>query len=145
MKDVFDRLVIRSNLSELERLFAFIDKFCSEQGVRNEIKYKLFLVAEELSVNVMVHGFQGRPDGTIEITLRLDNHQVEVCVVDEAPAFDPLRSAPEPVLDAHLEERQVGGLGVHLVRNMAQSLDYSFRDGRNEVRAIVSDGAGSDK
>lgn len=136
-----DRLVIRSDLSELEKLFAFVERFCINNGVRNEIKYKLFLVAEELTVNVMSHGYKGRPDGMIEIALACDAGGVEVWVEDEAPAFDPLGSAPEALTDAALADRPIGGLGVHLVKTLAKTMDYRFRGGRNVVRATVGDAA----
>ena len=134
-----ERLVIRSDLAELDRLFAFIDEFCARETVRDEIKYKLYLIAEELAVNVVSHGYSGRSDGSIEITLRRGPDGIDVCIEDEAPPFDPLGQAPAAVTDGAVADRPVGGLGVYLARTLAATVAYRFRDGRNVFLATVSE------
>jgi anti-sigma regulatory factor (Ser/Thr protein kinase) len=136
-----ERLTIRSDLSELERLFAFIDDFCAGAGVPNTIKYKLFLIIEELAVNVMTHGYGGRADGLIDIGLGYSAGQVEIRMEDEAVSFDPLQNAPAAVIDASVEDRPIGGLGVHLVKTLVSSIEYASANGRNRVRALVGEGA----
>ena len=98
-----DLLEISSTVSELERVFAFIDQYCQRTGVPDAIKYKLFLVAEELTVNSISHGYGGRPDGRIAMALRRPGDDVELSFEDEAPAFRPQATAPEqgpPLADA---------------------------------------------
>lgn len=68
----------------------------------------------------------------VVISLTLDDGSVVLCVEDDGPAFDPL-AAPEPDLDAPLEDRPVGGLGIHLLREMMDTLDYVRRDDRNRL------------
>ena len=133
-----DLLEISSTVSELERVFAFIDQYCQRTGVPDAIKYKLFLVAEELTVNSISHGYGGRPDGRIAMALRRPGDDVELSFEDEAPAFDILRDAPEPEIDAPLSARHLGGLGVHLLKTLASTASYAHESGRNVLRVTFA-------
>jgi serine/threonine-protein kinase RsbW len=134
-----DSLEIRSHISELERVFAFIDPYCERAGIPDSIKYKLFLVAEELTMNAIGHGYNGRPDGRILIGLASRHPDVELCFEDEAPAFDVLRDAREPDLEAGVAERRVGGLGIHLLKTLSRNATYRYEGGRNIVRVTFGD------
>jgi serine/threonine-protein kinase RsbW len=81
-------------------------------------------------MNVAMHG--GRPEGPARVWLELEHSdgRLALSLSDDGPAFDPL-AIPTPDLDAPLEERAVGGLGVHLVREMMAGVSYEYRDGRN--------------
>ena len=134
-----ESLEIRSHVSELERIFAFIDPYCGRAGVPDSIKYKLFLVAEELTMNAISHGYSGRPDGRIAMTLTSLDPTVELYFEDEAPAFDILRDARDPDLDAGVAERRIGGLGIHLLKALSRSATYKYERGRNTVRVTFGD------
>ena len=58
---------------------------------------------------------------------------VTIEIVDDGPRFDPLEDAPLPDPDAPLEDRPVGGLGVHLVRTMMDEISYRYQDGKNRL------------
>jgi anti-sigma regulatory factor (Ser/Thr protein kinase) len=133
-----DLLEISSTVSELERVFAFIDQYCQRMGVPDPVKYKLFLVAEELTVNSISHGYGGRPDGRIAMALRRPGDDVELRFEDEAPAFDILRDAPDPELDAPLADRRLGGLGVHLLKTLASTASYAHVSGRNVLHVTFA-------
>jgi serine/threonine-protein kinase RsbW len=86
---------------------------------------------DELLTNVVMHA--DGPDATpIEILLKRDAQQVTAVLRYRADAFDPtVRDAPDT--DAPLTERGIGGLGVHLVRNLMQRFDHRYVDGWNEI------------
>lgn len=134
-----ESLEIRSHISELERIFAFIDPYCGRAGIPDSIKYKLFLVAEELTMNAISHGYAGRSDGRIAITLTRRDPNVELHFEDEAPAFDVLHDACDPDLDANVVDRRVGGLGIHLLKALSRSATYRYERGRNIVRVTFGD------
>jgi anti-sigma regulatory factor (Ser/Thr protein kinase) len=137
-----ESLEISSAISELERVFAFIDQYCDRAGIPDAIKYKILLIAEELTMNAIGHGYRGRADGRIGIALSRPQDDVELCFEDESPAYDPLSEAPEPSLDAPLEERRIGGLGIHLLKTLARSAAYSHVDGRNIIRITLAASSG---
>src|SRR5690606_24989564 len=103
-------------MADLHGLMAFVDRACEEAGVGGEVAFAVRLAVEEAFTNIMEHGYGG--DGG-PVTVAIDAGAQGVCVVlrDEAPVFDPLH-APAPDLDAALEEREPGGLGWHLVRQV---------------------------
>lgn len=134
-----ESLELRSEISELERIFAFIDPYCGRTGIPDSIKYKLFLVAEELTMNAISHGYNGRPDGRIAITITNLDPNVELYFEDEAPRFDILRDADDPDLDSSVADRRVGGLGIHLLKALSRSATYTYERGRNIVRVTFGD------
>lgn len=125
------QIEIRSDLEELPRLVEFIDGFVEEHTLPPKLGMQLNLALEELVTNVIQHGYAGAP-GAIQLRLERDGETVQAVLIDRAPAYDPFSTA-EPNLDAPIEERSIGGLGVHLVREMAESVDYVRRGEENRV------------
>ena len=85
---------------------------------------------EELIINVMTHGsHEGLAE--IEVTVASSEDLVSIRLSDNGVAFDPLTDAPEPEVTGSVEDRHVGGLGVHLVRTMMDNVSYRRERGRN--------------
>lgn len=133
MSGATERLDLRGDLSELDRLFVFLHGFCERHALGDECLHKLSLVVEELAVNVMEHGYAGQGGGGLAITLRLGSGTVEVGLEDEAPAFDVLTGAKEPDTDSGIGDRAIGGLGLHLVKTLTRRRSYRHEDGKNIV------------
>jgi len=91
------------------------------------------LALEEIFMNIVMHG--NRPGGTsrVEVALSLGPDAVTLAVEDDGPPFDPL-SLPPPDLTANLEDRRVGGLGVYLVREVMDEVNYARIAGCNRLR-----------
>ncbi|MGH7785741.1 MAG: ATP-binding protein [Candidatus Binatia bacterium] len=123
---------MRPDLSELTALAAFVDGFAADTRLPADVAFQLDLVLEELVTNTISYGAPS-PDSRIEVRLARRDGEVEIDVVDAGTAFDP-RSLPAPDLEAPLEERGVGGLGVHLVRQFMDEIEYRREDGRNHLR-----------
>jgi anti-sigma regulatory factor (Ser/Thr protein kinase) len=124
---------LNGNFSELERLTAAVEEFCAANSLNDEAGFQLNLVLEELFVNAVRHGgCEGVPDST-HVGLRCVADVVEVEFRDRGRPFDPT-SAPDANIEASLEERSGGGLGIHLVREIMRDLHYE-RDGEwNQLR-----------
>ena len=118
-----------------ERLSDVTDAI-EELGAREEwppdFLFRMNLVLEEITLNVMTHG---RAAGAteMEVIVACDANGVTIQIVDDGPRFDPLQDAPLPDPEAPLEDRPVGGLGVHLVRTMMDEITYRYEDGRNRL------------
>jgi anti-sigma regulatory factor (Ser/Thr protein kinase) len=126
-------ITLRADLSELTVLAEFVDRFAAAESLPSEIAFQLDLVLEELVTNCVAHGAAGATGGAIRVALERRGDLIEVAMVDDGAAFDP-RTAPAPDLDAPLEERRIGGLGVYLVRQFVDEIDYRREDGRNHLR-----------
>ena len=90
------------------------------------------LMLDELITNTITHGFHGAPGYTIDVLLRRQPDAVEVVLRDTAPAFDPRTVAP-PDTAADVANRPIGGLGIHLVRRLADGFAYRRDGDTNEV------------
>ena len=115
--------VLHGSRSELERLAAETERFCREHSLADEVEFDLNLVLEELFTNSVRHGGCDGLENAVQVRLQLHNDGVHVEYADRGRPFDPL-TAPAPNLDAPLEERSAGGLGVHLMRQIMSGLEY---------------------
>lgn len=120
------------DMSELDRLTAAVEGFCEDNDVPPDASMQLTLVIEELFTNIVSHGYAGGAAGgqPIRIELKADKGRVSVGVSDGGVAFDPLQVAP-PDLDLDVEDRPIGGLGVHFMRTMMADLHYVRQNERN--------------
>lgn len=97
-----------------------------------EFLFRMNLVLEEMTLNVMTHGRKAGAS-ELEVVVTCDDDTVSIEITDDGPRFDPLSDAPQPDTGAPLEDRPVGGLGVHLVREMMDRIEYRYEDGRNRL------------
>ncbi len=102
--------------------------FLKREKVDTRTTHHVALVVEEVMTNLGTHG--NCRDKPARITVTIEPQQVKGEIVDTGPQFDP-RQAPAPNLEAPPEEREVGGLGLHLVRELSSALEYSRRNGEN--------------
>jgi anti-sigma regulatory factor (Ser/Thr protein kinase) len=97
----------------------------------DELAFQVNLCVDELATNAVMHGGTAEPG--IHVTVAIGASEVEVTVSDGGRAHDPL-SAPAPDLDAPLDARAPGGLGVHFVRTFMDDVAYRREGGRNVVK-----------
>lgn len=118
---------------ELERLNDAIDQFARDQCWTNENLFQVKLVMEELVTNVINHGSGDSLTPQIDIHWMQDGMHLTINMSDTGIAFDPLQKAP-PDLTADIEQRAIGGLGVYLVRELMDEIQYQRIDHRNILR-----------
>ncbi len=137
-------LAFAAELGNLEEVQAAVERFAEREDLSTKASYALSLCLEELLTNVVMHGGGPEKGTTIGLVMLREGDQVRVTIEDNGMAYDPTET-PEPDLDALLEDRPIGGLGVHLVRELAQQFDYSHVDGKNRVVIVIDRnlGAGS--
>ena len=130
-----DRMVsLRNDPAEISRLVDRIGAFGAQARLPPDVTFRLTLALDEIVSNVIRHGFDDAAEHAIEVELDIANGVVTAAVQDDGTPFDP-REAPAPELDAPLEERRAGGLGVHLVRSTMDEIDYR-RDGDRNVLTV---------
>ena len=124
-------LTLRSDLAELSRVKALVDAICDQTHASEADASALHLAIEEIVTNVITYGYPDGPQHTFTLTIDLPaDDRVRAVVTDDAPAFNPLARADVNTA-LPLEERPVGGLGIHLVRQVMDVCLYEHRDGRN--------------
>ena len=123
-------LKLQNKREELDRIVAAVDDIAGQDDWPDDLLFKINLVLEEVGLNIIDYAFDG---GTheFEITLTSDAEAVTIEAIDAGRPYDPLTETPDPDIDASIELRPVGGLGVYLVRTMMDRLDYQRVDGKN--------------
>ena len=131
------RLKVETRHDELDRVSAAIEDFALEADWPLDLAFKVNLALEEVVINVMNYGHE---DGLheIDIILTTEEDSLTIEIVDDGRPFDPLHDAPIPDVNAELEDRNIGGLGIHLVRKMMDDVRYRREEGKNRLTLVTS-------
>lgn len=132
------RLTLRGDMGQLEKLRLFVDSAADVYELNERARYRLQLVCEELVTNIISYGYDGatRQRAEIEVCLSQGPGCTEVCLTDNGVPFNPL-TLPEPDLTASIEERRIGGLGIHFARTLAETIAYERREERNRLEMTL--------
>lgn len=125
----------RAELSELESILSFARVILSK--LNNQKKANKFEhVIEEAVINVLHYAFDGFLPGILEIEYELGDNQAIFIIKDNGFAFNPLEN-PKPLdRESPLEEREIGGLGIHYILKMTDAVTYELKDGWNILTLI---------
>ena len=123
-------LVIKNEVAELERLAIFIEQVAEESNLDPETTMNLTLALEEVVSNVILYAYPQKMGEDITITAQLDGGTLVFTITDKGEEFDPTKVEEADVtLDA--EDRQIGGLGIFIVRNIMNEVTYQRLEGKN--------------
>jgi anti-sigma regulatory factor (Ser/Thr protein kinase) len=123
-------ITIANRRVEIEKAAELIETFGASHGLSPEVIFKLNLALDEVVTNVIAYAYGDQADHQIEITVALDGEVISIRVEDDGEAFNPL-DAPVPNLKLGIDDRPIGGLGVHIVRSVMDALEYHREGGRN--------------
>lgn len=131
-------LRLDASLSDLEAIRNFIEDYAQGLKVDPSATYDILLSVTEMVTNIIVHGYRGK-SGPVEIEITQQDDALVVFLRDEASPFDPTQ-VPTPDISLPLEQRPVGGLGVHLTREFMDRMSYrQGLQGGNEL-VLVKEG-----
>ena len=126
------KILVPAELQKLGVIRRFVQETAIALGCDRKAVADMLQAVEEVAANTVVHGYRGQP-GDIEVEVSLEKSVLVIRLRDRAILFDPT-SVPPPDLTRPLEERRLGGLGVHLARHFTDSMTYRVTDdGRNEL------------
>ena len=126
----------RREIEAIGDIFVFLETFADGQEIDEKTAFCINLVVEELFTNMVRHNEGGGDQITVSIE-RLDNRvHLELVDIDVEP-FDP-ETAEVPPVEAGIEERRPGGLGIYLVRKMVDDLKYNYEAGERRMRISVT-------
>ena len=122
-------LTLKNEVEELNKLPEFVDAVCEDAGVDMELVASLNLALEEAVTNVVLYAYQ-KGEGLVDIDAVYTDKRLKFVITDSGIAFDPTKKeAADTTLS--VEERSIGGLGIHLVRQIMDSVNYERVDGKN--------------
>ncbi|MEA4890107.1 MAG: LytS/YhcK type 5TM receptor domain-containing protein [Clostridiaceae bacterium] len=126
------RIVYQLNggLEEISVLSETIEKFAAGNGIPQDIVFKVNLSIDELLTNTLSYGYPERGEREISVSLAVQDQTLVIETRDNASAFNPLEKT-EPDISQDIDERPIGGLGIHIVRKMMDEIAYRREAGFN--------------
>ena len=122
----------RRSIDSVAEIYRFSEDIMSAADIDESVRFPVHLAMEELFVNLVSYNPGARRDILIEIETA--DEGVAVTITDhDAAEFDVTRKRPVDTA-ASLRERKPGGLGLHLIQHMVDTLEYDYRDGRSRIR-----------
>lgn len=135
MAEIFSK-TISSNLPELERLLLEVSEFLEMENLQKQ-SHAVELTLEELITNTIKYGYDDKAAHQIEIRLAIQPTAIQITITDDGHEFNPF-SAAEVDVSKPVEEREIGGLGIHLVRKLAASTNYQRLGGKNILKLGIA-------
>ena len=128
-------LTLTNDLKRVPRLNTFIDEVCEANGFDMATTMQINLAIEEAVVNVMNYAYPEGTKGDITIETKANNNEVFFIISDTGKPFDPTAKA-EVDITLSAEDRAIGGLGIHLIRQIMDHINYERVDGHNILTLI---------
>ena len=132
MEDDVIEIALANDLREIAGVAAQIDGFCEDHELASQIAYAVNLAIDEILTNTISHGYDDDETHRIELIVCLEGEALVVVIVDDSRALDP-SLAGEQDFEATAENPALDGLGLFLVHQMMDGVDYRRRDGCNVV------------
>jgi sigma-B regulation protein RsbU (phosphoserine phosphatase) len=123
-------IVLPNDVEEVSKLTAFVEEVCETMGFDGALTAQLTLAIEEAVVNVMKYAYPPQKRGDVTIEAQSNDLRLKFTIIDSGMPFDPtVRAEVDTTLSA--EDRPIGGLGIHLVRKIMDSINYERVDSLN--------------
>ena len=123
-------ITLTNDIQQVPQLADFVDMVCEEVGMDMAVAIQMNLAREDAVVNVMSYAYPVDTVGNVTITTESYGEQLQITNIDSGTPFDPTaKEEVDTTLSA--EERPIGGLGIHLVRQLMDSINYERIDGKN--------------
>ena len=130
-------LILKNKKSELTHLFEHIEDFCKKNTLSGQIETDIKLILEECFTNIISYAYKDTSDHFIHIDLSLKNNQVDIHIIDDGEAFNPLKEASAPVIKENISEQPIGGLGIHLIKNKSDCISYKRENNQNFLHLSI--------
>lgn len=123
-------LVIKNEIGELERLAIFVDEVAEDLSLDMETAMNLNLALEEVVSNVILYAYPKKMGENITILATSDDSNLVFTITDKGEEFDPTK-VEEADITLSAEDREIGGLGIFIVKNIMNEVTYQRLDGKN--------------
>ncbi|MBR5034311.1 MAG: SpoIIE family protein phosphatase [Bacteroidales bacterium] len=123
-------ITLTNKIGEISKIEDFINGIATDVNLDKSVASKINLAIEEAVTNVVKYAYPDDTVGTIDVSAVGQPGLLTFTIADSGTPFDPTQN-PEPDLQASVQERPIGGLGIHLVRTIMDSVQYEYRDGKN--------------
>lgn len=124
-------LMIPAKVEELNTVLAFLDELLEEHGCSMKAQIQLDIAVEEIFVNIAHYAYApAEGNACIQVEFSENPLSVEIKFKDQGKPFDPLKK-PDPDVTLSAEEREIGGLGIYMVKKSMNEVTYKYENGSN--------------
>ena len=128
-------LNVKSSPDALNHIANALESISDQEDWPPDLLFTVNLVLEELGLNIINHAYHG-DSGEFEIVITSEEKALTIELIDDGPPFNMLTEAPIPDVDAPIDDRPIGGLGVHLVKTMMDELEYRREHDQNHLTMV---------
>ena len=123
-------ICIKNKISELEKVAQFVEEIGEELGLSMELQMNLNLVMEEMVTNVIFYAYPQDEEADIELLAKSDGKELTFVLSDQGKEFDPT-AKEDTDLDVNPADRELGGMGIFIVKNIMNKVTYQRLEGKN--------------
>ena len=132
-QEVSKNILINNNLSEIERLSKAVAEFGKKNNLSSEVIYDVRLALEEVVSNIINYGFEDNYEHQISIEMNLQGETLTMKIKDDGKPFNPLE-VKNTNLEKPFDEREIGGMGIYIVRKLMDKILYKREEGNNVLQ-----------
>ncbi|MGD1713570.1 ATP-binding protein [Hydrocoleum sp. CS-953] len=136
-----EALILLGKLENLGRIRQYVKSAATEAGLEKKVSYKLCLAVDEIATNIITHGYnENGLEGSISVEAKIDETSLTVYIEDTAKPYDPTtkEALTEEDLKKRMEERPLGGYGIHLAYQSVDKFIYEHIGDRNRNILVVN-------
>ena len=123
-------LILKNDIAEISRLAEFVENLGEEFMLTPDLVFNLNLVLEEAVSNVILYAYPKEEHDIITLSAKKDDNMLIFVLTDSGKEFDPTQ-IPDADVSLSAEEREIGGLGIFLIRQIMNTVEYQRIEGRN--------------
>jgi sigma-B regulation protein RsbU (phosphoserine phosphatase) len=133
-KPMASRLVIKNDINELAKLKPFVDGFIEKNNISTSLEPQISLALDEALTNVIMYAYPKDVTGEAVMTMSVVDDNIIIKISDHGMPFNPLNYQAD--FNVPLEERHKGGMGIHLIKESMDAVDYEYHDNMNVLTLI---------
>ncbi|MBQ9628466.1 MAG: ATP-binding protein, partial [Synergistaceae bacterium] len=127
-------LTLDADVKNLDEVLAFVDEQLEVHDCSPKIQMQIDVAVEELFVNIAHYAYNSETGpATVRIELQENPISVVITFIDNGVPYDPL-AKPDPDVTLSAEEREIGGLGIYMVKKSMDNIEYEYKDGKNILK-----------
>jgi len=130
------KLTINNKTEQLEQVRSFLEQAAAIWSLKTDLVFELNLILEEYITNLVNYGYHDDNNHEIIIEIIKEETQIMVRITDDAGPFNIIETPENEDIDKPVEERRIGGLGIHFIKNLADLLKYESREGKNKLTIL---------
>ena len=128
-----EKLIINNKIDQLDRVRKYLEQIGTAWDLDNDMVFQLNLVLEEYISNLICYGYSDDAFHEISVEISKESDRLLIVVTDDSNSFNILELPANNEINKPLEERRIGGLGVHFIKTLTDHLEYKRDGGKNRI------------